>query len=160
MLKTTILAGLAALGLGGAALAQGHGAAAVTDYRFSFEGPLGRLAEVAGLGVISYYGLARGFLTGKYRSEADLGKSPRGEGVRKYLEPRGFRILAALDAVAARHSAAPAEVALAWVMARPGIGAPIASATTAGQVDSLVRAVSLGLSDADMAELDSASARE
>jgi aryl-alcohol dehydrogenase-like predicted oxidoreductase len=127
--------------------------------RFSFDGPLGSLCRAAEIGVISYYGLAKGFLSGKYRSEADLGKSPRGEGVRKYLEPRGFRILAALDAVAARHSAAPAEVALAWVMARPGIGAPIASATTAAQVDSLVRAVSLDLSDADMAELEAASAR-
>src|SRR5688572_9383066 len=97
--------------------------------RGSFDGPLRDLCIAAEIGVISYYGLARGFMSGKYRSEADLGKSPRGGGVQKYLNPRGFRILAALDAVSSRHSAKPAEVALAWVMARPGITAPIASAT-------------------------------
>ena len=127
--------------------------------RFSFEGPLRDLCMATGIGVISYYGLAKGFLSGKYRSEADLGKSPRGGGVRRYLEPRGFRILAALDAVAARHEATPAQVALAWVMARPGITAPIASATSVSQVESLVGAASLDLADADMAELDAASAR-
>ena len=66
------------------------------------------------IGVITYFSLAKGFLTGKYRSEADLSKSPRGDGVKTYLNPRGFRILDALDAVAASHKAKPAEVALAW----------------------------------------------
>ncbi len=126
--------------------------------RGSFDGPLRDLCIAAEIGVISYYGLARGFMSGKYRSEADFGKSPRGGGVQKYLNPRGFRILAALDAVAGRHSAKPAEVALAWVMARPGITAPIASATTTAQVDSLIHAVSLELSAADIAELDAAGA--
>ena len=106
----------------------------------------------------TYFSLAKGFLSGKYRSEADLGKSPRGGGVGGYLDARGFRILAALDAVAARNSAKPAEVALAWVIAQPGVTAPIASATTLPQVESLIRAASLPLSAADLVELDAASA--
>jgi aryl-alcohol dehydrogenase-like predicted oxidoreductase len=126
--------------------------------RSSFDSALRDLCITEEIGVITYFSLARGFLSGKYRSEADLGKSPRGEGVGGYLNPRGFRILAALDAVSARHSAKPAEVALAWVIARPGVTAPIASATTLPQVDSLIRAASLKLSPADIAELDAASA--
>lgn len=126
--------------------------------RSSFEGPLRDICLAEDIGVISYYGLAKGFLSGKYRSEADLGKSARGGGVKDYLNARGMRILAALDAVSARLSASQAEVALAWVMARPGITAPIASATTLDQVDSLVRAASLKLGAEDMAALDKASA--
>jgi aryl-alcohol dehydrogenase-like predicted oxidoreductase len=110
------------------------------------------------IGVITYFSLAKGFLSGKYRSEADLGKSGRGDDAKEYLNARGIRILAALDAVSARHSAKQAEVALAWVIARPGVTAPIASATTLDQVDSLVRAASLKLNADDIAELDSASA--
>ena len=97
-------------------------------------------------------------MSGKYRSEADLGKSARGGGVKDYLNARGMRILAALDTVSARHSASQAEVALAWVIARPGVTAPIASATTLEQMDSLVRAASLKLAAEDMAALDKASA--
>jgi aryl-alcohol dehydrogenase-like predicted oxidoreductase len=126
--------------------------------RAAFDGPLRDLCMAENVGVISYFALARGFLSGKYRSEADLGKSPRGGAVRGYLNPRGMRILAALDAVAQRHAAAPAEVALAWQVARPGVTAPIASATTVDQTDSLVRAASLQLSADDVAELDRASA--
>ena len=126
--------------------------------RSSFDGPLRDLCLAEDIGVISYYGLAKGFLSGKYRSEADLGKSQRGGGVKEYLNPRGMRILAALDAVAERHSVKQAEVALAWVIARPGVTAPIASATTTAQVDSLVRAASLALSADDIAALDKASA--
>ena len=126
--------------------------------RSSFDGPLRDLCLAEDIGVISYYGLAKGFLSGKYRSEADLGKSQRGGGVKDYLNPRGMRILSALDAVAERHSATQAEVALAWVMTRPGITAPIASATTLAQMDSLVRAASLRLGVDDMAALDEASA--
>jgi len=126
--------------------------------RSSFDGPLRDLCLAEDIGVISYYGLAKGFLSGKYRSEADLGKSERGGGVKEYLNPRGMRILAALDAVAERHSARQAEVALAWVMARSGITAPIASATKVEQVDSLVRAVSIKLAADDIAALDKASA--
>jgi aryl-alcohol dehydrogenase-like predicted oxidoreductase len=126
--------------------------------RSSFDGALRDLCVREELGVISYYGLAKGFLSGKYRSKADLGKSPRGGGVEKYLDQRGFRILKALDAVSARHSAKPAEVALAWIIARPGVTAPIASATSLPQVESLIRAAELKLSAADIAELDAASA--
>ena len=126
--------------------------------RSSFDGPLRDLCLAEDIGVISYYGLAKGFLSGKYRSEADLGKSERGGGVKEYLNPRGMRILAALDAVAERHSARQAEVALAWVMARSGITAPIASATKVEQVDSLVRAASIKLAADDIAALDKASA--
>ncbi len=126
--------------------------------RGAFDGPLRDLCMANEIGVISYYGLAKGFLSGKYRSEADLGKSPRGAGIRAYLDKRGLRILAALDAVAGRHGARPAEVALAWVMTRPGITAPIASATSVEQVESLVRAVSLHLTGADRDQLDTASA--
>ncbi|MCX7305657.1 MAG: aldo/keto reductase [Hyphomicrobiales bacterium] len=126
--------------------------------RSSLDGPLLDLCMREEIGVITYFSLAKGFLSGKYRSEADLGKSPRGGGVAAYLNARGKRILAALDAVCARHSASQAEVALAWVIARPGIAAPISSATTIEQTDSLIRAVRLKLTAADIKELDQASA--
>lgn len=121
--------------------------------RKSFEGELQQLCVREHLGVITYFSLASGFLTGKYRSTEDLGKSHRGAGVKKYLTPRGKRILEALDQVAARNAATPAEVALGWVMAQPGITAPIASATSRQQLESLVKAARLELSDADLAEL-------
>jgi aryl-alcohol dehydrogenase-like predicted oxidoreductase len=110
------------------------------------------------IGVITYYSLAKGFLSGKYRGEADLGQSPRGGGVKAYLNPRGFRILAALDDIAARHEAKPAEVALAWLIQRPGVTAPIASATSLSQIESLIRATELILGAAEVAALDAASA--
>src|SRR5207248_1160643 len=94
--------------------------------RAEFEAELEPLCVREGIGVIPYYSLAAGFLTGKYRSEADLGKSPRGAKVKNYLNDRGYRILAALDAVAAESRATPAQVALAWLTARPGVTAPIA----------------------------------
>ncbi|MER9582490.1 aldo/keto reductase [Mesorhizobium sp. M0276] len=125
--------------------------------RSSFDGPLRDLCVAEDIGVITYFSLAKGFLSGKYRSEADLGQSPRGGGVKDYLNARGYRILAALDAVSARHSAKQAEVALAWVIAQPGVTAPIASATKPDQMDSLIKAASLKLSADDMAELDRAS---
>ena len=125
--------------------------------RASYEGPLRDLCMAEGLGVITYYSLAAGFLSGKYRSIADLGKSPRGGGVKKYLDARGQRILGALDAVAARHKAKPAEVALAWIIARSGVTAPIASATSLDQLESMIRSASLTLSSADVRELDDAS---
>jgi aryl-alcohol dehydrogenase-like predicted oxidoreductase len=126
--------------------------------RQGFESGLAELCEREQIGVITYFSLAKGFLSGKYRSEADLAQSARGGGVKPYLEPRGFRILDALDKVAGRHKAKPAEVALAWVMARPGVTAPIASATSVEQVASLVRATALALTPADMTALDKASA--
>jgi len=97
------------------------------------------------VGAITYYSLAAGFLTGKYRSKDDMGKSPRGGGAEKYLNDKGFAILSALDAIAKRHEASPAEVALAWLVAQPGVSAPIASATSVEQLKSLSRGVRLEL---------------
>ena len=113
--------------------------------RRGFEGGLAEICRREEIGVITYFSLAKGFLSGKYRSEEDLSKSPRG-GVKGYLNPRGFRILDALDSVAARHNAKPAEVALAWVIAKPGVTAPIASATSVAQAASLAggRAFAVG----------------
>jgi aryl-alcohol dehydrogenase-like predicted oxidoreductase len=125
--------------------------------RKNFDGALRDLAAAEGLGVITYYSLARGFLSGKYRSEADLGQSPRGGGIKAYLNERGFRILQALDDVAARHQAQPAEVALAWLMACPGVTAPIASATRLEQLESLIRSASLTLAPEDLVALETAS---
>jgi aryl-alcohol dehydrogenase-like predicted oxidoreductase len=116
------------------------------------------LCRAQGLGVIPYFALAAGFLTGKYRSEADLDKSPRGRrSAAKYLTDRGMRVLAALDQVAARHGASPAQVALAWQLAKPGITAPIASATTTEQLADLAKAGSLVLDAESVAALDAAS---
>jgi aryl-alcohol dehydrogenase-like predicted oxidoreductase len=126
--------------------------------RAPFEAELQALCLAQGLGVINFLGLARGFLTGKYRREADLTQSPRGSGVKGYLNERGFRILTALDGAAARLGATPAQVALAWQMAQPGITAPIASATTLAQWHELVGAAALELGDDDMKLLDEASA--
>ena len=126
--------------------------------RASFEGPLQDLCVREGVGVITYFSLAAGFLTGKYRSEADFGKSARGPGMKKYMNPRGMRILTALDAVAARHGAKPAQVALAWLVDRPGVTAPIASATSLAQLDELIAGVQLALNPDDRAALDAASA--
>jgi aryl-alcohol dehydrogenase-like predicted oxidoreductase len=125
--------------------------------RASFEGALQDLCVREGLGVIPYFGLASGFLTGKYRSRADFGKSARGQAMEKYLDERGLRILGALDSVANAHRAQPAEVALAWLMRQPGVTAPIASATSAEQLASLVRATGLNLSAADLQALATAS---
>lgn len=122
--------------------------------RASFDGPLADLCIRAGMGVVSYYSLASGFLSGKYRSPQDFGKSARGGGMGRYLNDRGLRLLAALDRVAADLGATPAEVALAWAMARPGITAPIASATSEAQVAAFARAASLSLSPDQMAALD------
>ena len=126
--------------------------------RAEFDGPLRDLCIEEDIGVITYFSLAKGFLSGKYRSEADLRKSPRGSGVKQYLNARGKRILAALDDVSARHDAKPAEVALAWIIARPGVTAPIASATSIAQVDSLAASASLVLTKSDIDRLDAASA--
>lgn len=126
--------------------------------RDAFEPALQPLCVREGLGVINFFGLARGFLTGKYRSEADLSRSVRGEGVRKYLSPKGMKVLAALDEVAVHLKATPAQVALAWNMARPGVVAPIASATSVAQLSELMAAASLTLDVEAMAALDHASA--
>ena len=126
--------------------------------RASFEGELQSLCLRESLGVITYFSLASGFLTGKYRSEADFGKSARGPGMKKFLNPRGMRILDALDEVARRSGATPAQVALAWLMARPGVTAPIASATSPDQLREILRAAQIKLDAEAVAALDRASA--
>jgi aryl-alcohol dehydrogenase-like predicted oxidoreductase len=125
--------------------------------RTKFEGPLRDLCIAEGLGAIVYYSLASGFLSGKYRSKADLEKRARRSGVEKYMNERGFRVLKALDTIAQGHGAKPAEVALAWLIARKGVTAPIASATSVEQLDSLARAVQLKLSTEDIQVLTAAS---
>jgi len=125
--------------------------------RQEFERGLEQVCHREGLGVLTYYSLAAGFLTGKYRSKEDLGKSPRGRRIEPRLGDRGFRILAALDEIAARLDSAPATVALAWLMARPSVTAPIASATSLEQLDQLLRAADLRLDVDDLRLLDEAS---
>ena len=125
--------------------------------RAKYEGPLRDVALARGLAVFPYYSLANGFLTGKYRSNDDLGKSPRGLRSIEYLEGRGPRVLAALDEVAADTGAALATVALAWTKAQPGITAPIASATSLAQLDELVAALTLELSPDQSEQLNAAS---
>jgi aryl-alcohol dehydrogenase-like predicted oxidoreductase len=118
--------------------------------RDQYEGALEDLCAKEGLGVIPYFALASGFLTGKYRSEADLKKSARGGRMKDLLKGRGLEILAALDKVAAAHKATPAQVALAWLMARPSVTAPIASATSIGQLKELTPATGIKLSADDL----------
>lgn len=126
--------------------------------RSEFEGELEALCLKEGVSVINYYPLASGFLTGKYRSEADLGKSARGATVKKYMDARGMRILAALDEVARQHSATPAQIALAWLLARPSVTAPIASATSVEQLKEILKSTEIRLDAASVAKLDAASA--
>jgi aryl-alcohol dehydrogenase-like predicted oxidoreductase len=127
--------------------------------RAVFEDALAPLCLAHGVGVINFYALASGFLTGKYRTQADEGKSARGKNTTaKYLNERGLRILAGLDAVAARFHATPGQVALAWQLARPGITAPIASATTLEQLAELVAATRLVLDEPAIQTLNQASA--
>jgi len=126
--------------------------------RAPYEDKLEPLCVRYGVGVLSYFSLARGFLTGKYRSEADLSKSPRGGGIKRYLNERGMRILAALDEVAKQHQSTPARVALAWVMARQSITSAIASASTAAQLQDLIGATQLNLDAAAIERLNRASA--
>jgi len=126
--------------------------------RADYETALEPLCRDQGLGVISYFSLASGFLTGKYRSEADLSKSARGQGIKKYLNERGFRILDALDNVAKQVGSTPAAVSLAWLLARPSITAPIASATNLEQLGALVAATKLKLDRSAVDALNVASA--
>lgn len=126
--------------------------------RTGYEHELEPLIRRENIGVISYYALASGFLSGKYRSAADLAKSAaRGGAVKKFLTPHGLQVLAALDAVAAAHHVTPAQVALAWLIARPGLTAPIVSATSVEQLHELLGATSLQLAHDEIAQLDLAS---
>jgi aryl-alcohol dehydrogenase-like predicted oxidoreductase len=126
--------------------------------RARYEADIEPVAMAQKLAVVPYYSLASGFLSGKYRSREDLAKSTRGSRVEKYLDHRGIRILAALDYVAERHGSTLAAVALAWLIARPSITAPIASATSLDQLESLSAAVRLKLDPADIQALNDASA--
>jgi len=127
--------------------------------RAGYEQELEPLIRRENIGVISYYALASGFLSGKYRSDTDLAKSSaRGGAVKKFLNPHGLQVLAALDELAATHRATPAQVALAWLIARPGLTAPIVSATSVEQWQELLGATELALSDNEIAQLDLASA--
>jgi aryl-alcohol dehydrogenase-like predicted oxidoreductase len=126
--------------------------------RAEYEAQLEAVCRENGLGAIPYFPLASGFLTGKYRSEADLAASKRGQFVKKYLNDRGFRILRALEEVAQEIHATAAKISLAWLMARPSITAPIASATSLEQLNDLIGATELELDQASMERLNQASA--
>jgi aryl-alcohol dehydrogenase-like predicted oxidoreductase len=126
--------------------------------RAVFEQELAPLCVQRGVGAITYFSLASGFLSGKYRSSQDLAGRTRGARVEKYLNARGTAILTALDEVAATHSSTPASVALAWLMTRPGVTAPIASATSSTQLQALVAAVNLKLDADSIRYLEQASA--
>jgi len=126
--------------------------------REPYEAELAPVALKYGLGVISYSSLAGGFLSGKYRTEADLQEQARGASVRKYLNPRGISVLDALRLVAGEHGSTPACVALAWLLSRPGISAPIASFTNTQQLAELVEAAGLDLAPEALAKLAAASA--
>ena len=126
--------------------------------RANYESTLAPILAEKGLGVVPYYGLASGFLTGKYRTAADFSQSPRGGGMAKYLDNGGLDVVAALDTVAAAHEAPLATVALAWLRSRPGVVAPIASARTVEQLPDLLASASLELTAHEIAALDAASA--
>ena len=123
-----------------------------------YEKELEAIATEHKLGVISYFSLASGFLSGKYRNENDLNKSVRGQGVKKYLNERGFNILKALDEAAAKYNSTPAAIALAWLIARPGVTAPIASATNLEQLNTLFKSAELELDEHTLQSLNAASA--
>ncbi|HEY1996641.1 aldo/keto reductase [Paraburkholderia sp.] len=126
--------------------------------RAGYENDIEPVVTANGLAVVTYFSLASGFLSGKYRSKEDTTNAARGSRVEKYLNPRGFRIIDALVDVAKRNHTTPAAVALAWVIARPGVTAPIASATSVEQLESLAAATRLTLSAEDLKTLDVASA--
>lgn len=125
--------------------------------RDKLEGPLLQLAERESIGVVTYFSLASGFLSGKYRSEADFAGKPRGHTAQRYMSERNLKILDVLDEVAAAHDAKPAEVAVAWIIAKDGVTAPIASVTTPDQLDSLFSSAELSLTPDEMAKLDAVS---
>jgi aryl-alcohol dehydrogenase-like predicted oxidoreductase len=125
--------------------------------RAQFEGPLEALCLREKVGVICYYSLASGFLTGKYRSRADTADRPRGAGVAKYLNDHGFGVLKALDEVAKRYEAKPGQIAIAWLIARPSVTAPIASATNLEQLAELVEAAEIELDAESIEKIDAAS---
>ncbi|HRO48166.1 aldo/keto reductase [Agriterribacter sp.] len=126
--------------------------------RQKFENEYLQLVTDEGLGVIPYYSLASGFLSGKYRSDADLNKSPRGQGIKQYLDERGLRILAAMDKIAGEQHVPLSQLAISWLLHKPYIASPIASATSEEQLKELIHATTLQLNEKQMAALDEASA--
>ena len=124
--------------------------------RASFEGPIQQLVVKRGVGVLPYFGLAAGFLTGKYRTVADLEGRERGDSVKQYLNARGLNVIGAMDLIARENGATHAQIALAWLATQPGITAPIASATSVAQVEELLGAMRLELSAEQIAALDAA----
>jgi len=128
--------------------------------RGGFESGLQQLCVEREVGVLPYYGLASGFLTGKYRSAADQGQSVRGDRMGKYLNARGYAVLAALDDIASETGTNPSTVALAWLAAQPGVTAPIASARTPEQLEDFIGAMELELSRDQVERLDAASRTE
>ncbi|MBT0607357.1 aldo/keto reductase [Aequorivita echinoideorum] len=125
--------------------------------REGYEKKLRGIVEENNMGVLSYFSLASGFLTGKYRSKEDLDKSERGDSVKKYLDDRGKRILKQLDEISEKHNTTQATISLAWLMAQPTITAPIVSATSLKQMESIIDAPKLKLDKEDMELLDKAS---
>ena len=125
--------------------------------RAEFEGALEALCLKEKVGVIGYYSIASGFLTGKYRSKADMEGRTRGPRVEKYLNEYGFGVVAALDEVAKRYNAKPVQIAMAWLIARPGVTAPIASATSLDQLAELLKSAEIKLDAAAIAQIDAAS---
>lgn len=128
--------------------------------RREFESELEPLCLEHNIGVINYYSLASGFLTGKYRSEADLSKSARGQRVKEYLDERGMKILEALDEASKQYDSTPAQIAIAWLITRESISAPIASATNLEQLSDLIEATKLELDAAAIEKLNRASANQ
>jgi aryl-alcohol dehydrogenase-like predicted oxidoreductase len=126
--------------------------------RAGYENELETVCREQGLGVITYFSLAAGFLSGKYRSEKDLAQSPRGQKAKNYLNPRGHRILGALDIIAKEYNSTPTQVSLAWLMARPSVTAPIVSATNLEQLKDLMKSVELKLKPEHLEDLNDASA--
>lgn len=124
--------------------------------RAQYEGPLQQLCIAEGLGVVTYFSLASGYLTGKYRDEGDLGKSPRGGKAKAYMEGKGPAVLAVMDRIAAETGATLAQIALAWVAAQPGVTAPIASATSVAQLDDIIGSLDVTLTSEQVAALDDA----
>jgi len=129
-------------------------------YDIDFQDELAPLCMANNIGVISYFSLASGFLTGKYRSEADLSKSPRGQGVKKYMNKRGFHILSIMDEIAQHYNTTPVSVALAWLIAQPVVTAPIASATNLNQLHELMQAVNLKLDKGALHKLETAARQQ
>ncbi len=127
--------------------------------RAKFEGPLQDLCAARNVAAVPYFGLASGFLTGKYRSQSDLAGKARGGAVEQYVNEQGMRVLSTLDRVAAQCGATPAQVALAWLAAQPAVAAPIASATSVNQLEELLGAMRLTLTPKQLAELDVASSK-